>query len=92
MRIDKYLKVSRLAKRRSEAHEALVNGRITREGKPLKPGYEVKIGDVIELHYARKFLTVRILHVPEKVTPKLKDIVMYETVSERRDEPADWLA
>jgi len=92
LRIDKYLKVSRLAKRRSEAHEALVNGRITREGKPLKPGYEVKIGDVIELHYARKFLTVRILHVPEKVTPKLKDIVMYETVSERRDEPADWLA
>ena len=92
MRIDKYLKVSRLAKRRSEAHEALVNGRITRDGKPLKPGYEVKVGDVIELHYARKFLTVRILHVPEKVTPKLKDIVMYETVSERRDEPADWLA
>jgi len=92
LRIDKYLKVSRLAKRRSEAHEALVNGRITREGKPLKPGYEVKIGDVIELHYARKFLTVRILHVPEEETPKLKDIVMYETVSERRDEPADWLA
>jgi len=92
LRIDKYLKVSRLAKRRSEAHEALVNGRITRDGKPLKPGYEVKVGDVIELHYARKFLTVRILHVPEKVTPKLKDIVMYETVSERRDEPADWLA
>jgi ribosomal 50S subunit-recycling heat shock protein len=85
------LKVSRLAKRRSEAHEALVNGRITRDGKALKPGYDVKEGDVIELHYARKFLTVRILHVPEKVTPSLRNVALYEVVDERRDEPADWL-
>ncbi len=92
VRIDKYLKVSRLAKRRSEAHEALVNGRISAHGKPLKPGYDVKVGDVIELHYARKFLTVRILHVPERVTPGLKDIVLYEILAERRDDPADWLA
>ena len=92
MRLDKFLKVSRLAKRRSEAHEALVNGRIARDGKPLKPGYVVKVGDVIELHYARKFLTVRILHVPEKVTPGLKNVEMYEILDERRDEPADWLA
>jgi len=92
LRIDKYLKVSRLAKRRSEAHEALVNGRITRDGKPLKPGYDVKVGDVLELHYARKFLTVRILHVPERVTPGLRDIALYEVLAERKDEPADWLA
>jgi ribosomal 50S subunit-recycling heat shock protein len=92
MRIDKYLKVSRLAKRRSEAHEALVNGRITREGKPLKPGYDVKVGDVLELHYSRKFLTVRILLVPEKVTPGLRDLTLYEVLAERKDEPADWLA
>ncbi len=91
MRIDKYLKVSRLAKRRSEAHDALVNGRIAKDGKPLKPGYDVKVGDVIELHYARKYLTVRILHVPEKVTPALKLIEMYEVVSEKRDDPVDWL-
>ncbi len=92
MRIDKYLKVSRLAKRRSEAHEALVNGRITREGKPLKPGYDVRVGDVIELHYARKFVTVRILLVPEKVTPALRDAIFFEVLAERKDEPADWLA
>ena len=92
MRIDKYLKVSRLAKRRSEAHEALVNGRITLRGQPLKPGYDVKVGDVLELHYARKFLTVRVLLVPLKVTPALKDGIFYEVLSERRDEPADWLA
>ncbi len=92
MRIDKYLKVSRLAKRRSEAHEALVNGRITREGKALKPGYDVRVGDVLELHYARKYLTVRILHVPERVTPALKAVALYEVLGERKDEPADWLA
>jgi ribosomal 50S subunit-recycling heat shock protein len=91
MRIDKYLKVSRLAKRRAEAHEALVNGRIAKDGKPLKPGYEVKAGDVLVLHYARKFLTVRVLHVPERVTPALRTIEMYEVLDERRDEPADWL-
>lgn len=91
MRIDKFLKVSRLAKRRSEAHEALVNGRIARDGKPLKPGYDVKVGDVIELHYARKFVTVRVLLVPEKITPALRDTPLYEVLAERRDEPADWL-
>ncbi len=92
MRIDKYLKVSRLAKRRTEAHEALVNGRIAKDGKPLKPGYDVKVGDVLELHYARKLLTVRVLHVPERVTPALRTIELYEVLAERREEPADWLA
>lgn len=92
MRIDKYLKISRLAKRRSEAHEALVNGRIAKDGKALKPGYDVKVGDVLELHYARKYLTVRVLVVPEKITPALREVTMYEVVSEKRDDPADWLA
>ena len=68
-----------------------MNGRIAKDGKPLKPGYDVKVGDVIELHYARKFLTVRILHVPIKVTPALKLVTMYEVISEKRDDPADWL-
>ncbi|MBC5810234.1 MAG: RNA-binding S4 domain-containing protein [Candidatus Eremiobacteraeota bacterium] len=91
MRVDKFLKVSRLAKRRSEAHEALVAGRITREGRALKPGYEVREGDVIVLHYVRKFLTVRVLHVPLRVTPALRDIPMYEVLEERKDDPVDWL-
>jgi len=91
VRIDKFLKVSRLAKRRSEAHEALVAGRITRDGRALKPGYEVRDGDVLVLHYARKFLTVRVLHVPLRVTPALRDIPLYEVLEERRDDPVDWL-
>jgi ribosomal 50S subunit-recycling heat shock protein len=93
LRIDKYLKISRLAKRRSEAHEALVAGRITREdGRPIKPGYDVKAGDVLILHYTRRVVTVRILEVPERVTPALRKLELYEVLEERRDEPADWLA
>ncbi len=91
MRVDKFLKVSRLAKRRTEAHDALVAGRITKSGVALKPGYDVKAGDVLVLHYARKFLTVRVLLVPERVTPALRDTPLYEVLEERRDEPADWL-
>lgn len=91
MRLDKFLKVSRLAKRRSEAHEALVAGRITRDGRAMKPGYDVKAGDVLVLHYATKYLTVRVLEVPERVTPALRNATLYEVVEERRDDVADWL-
>jgi ribosomal 50S subunit-recycling heat shock protein len=85
------LKVARLAKRRSEAHEALVAGRITHDGRALKPGYEVRLGDVITLHYARKVLTVRVLVVPERVTPALRTLALYEIIEEHREDPADWL-
>jgi ribosomal 50S subunit-recycling heat shock protein len=92
VRLDKFLKVSRLAKRRSEAHDALVAGRITRDGRPMKPGYDVKPGDVLVVHYATKYVTVRVLEVPERVTPRLRDAALYEVLDERRDEPADWLS
>lgn len=49
MRIDKYLKVSRLIKRRSVANEACDNGRIAVNGRPVKASYDVKVGDVIEI-------------------------------------------
>jgi ribosomal 50S subunit-recycling heat shock protein len=91
VRLDKFLKVSRLAKRRSEAHDALVAGRITREGRAMKPGYDVKPGDVLVIHYATKYLTVRVLEVPERITPALRNATLYEILEERRDEPADWL-
>jgi len=84
------MKVSRLAKRRSEAHEALEHGRITRDGKPLKPGYQVKAGDVLEIHYATRFVTVRIREVPLRVTPSVKPTDLYEILDSRRDE-AEWL-
>ena len=90
MRLDKFMKVSRLAKRRSEAHEALEHGRITKDGKPLKPGYQVKSGDELEIHYATKFVTVRIREVPLRVTPAVKPADLYEILQTRKDD-AEWL-
>lgn len=91
MRLDRFLKVSRLSKRRSEAHEATEHGRITKGGKPLKPGYQVKPGDVLEIHYATRFVTVRVREVPERVTPRTQAAELYEILETRKDEPADWL-
>lgn len=88
--MDKFMKVSRLAKRRSEAHEALEHGRITLDGKALKPGYQVKPGDVLEIHYATKYVTVRVREVPLRVTPGVKPADLYELVDSRKDE-AEWL-
>jgi len=85
------MKVARLAKRRTEAHDALVAGRITKDGRTLKPGYDVKSGDVLEIHYATKFLTVRVLQVPLRMLPSTKPVDLYEIVGERRDDPVDWM-
>lgn len=91
MRLDKFMKVSRLSKRRSEAHEAVEHGRITKDGRALKPGYQVKPGDVLEIHYAKKFVTVRVREVPLRTTPGLKAADLYEILTERKDEPAQWV-
>ena len=91
MRLDRFMKVSRLSKRRSEAHEATEHGRITKGGKPLKPGYQVKPGDILEIHYATRFVTVRVREVPLRVTPATVAAELYEVLSTRKDEPADWI-
>jgi ribosomal 50S subunit-recycling heat shock protein len=90
VRLDKFMKVSRLAKRRSEAHEALEHGRITKDGRTLKPGYQVKAGDVLVIHYATKFLTVRVRDVPLRVTPATRAAQLYDIVDSRKDE-SEWL-
>lgn len=93
VRLDKFLKVSRLAKRRSEAKDALDAGRIIEphSGRTLKAGYEVKRGDVLEIHYARKILTVEIIAVPERVVPGIKPVDLYVVLSERKEDPIEWL-
>jgi len=91
LRLDKFLKVSRLAKRRSEAKDGIDAGRITKDGRVLKAGYEVKPGDVLVIHYRTKFLTVRVVDVPERVLPSLRPADLYEIVEERKDDPVDWL-
>jgi ribosomal 50S subunit-recycling heat shock protein len=91
MRLDKFMKVSRLSKRRSEAHEALEHGRITKDGKQLKPAYQVKPGDILVIHYATRIVSVRIREVPLRMTPGVKPADLYEILDTRRDDPAEWV-
>ena len=67
MRLDKYLKVSRLIKRRTVANEACDNGLISVNGKVQRASYEVKVGDQIALQFGSRSLTVEVLSVQETV-------------------------
>ncbi len=67
MRLDKYLKVSRLIKRRTVANEACDNDRVTVNGRPAKASYEVKEGDVIAIQFGARTLKVEVLQVAETV-------------------------
>ena len=65
MRLDKYLKVSRLIKRRTVANEACDNQRVTVNGKVARASYEVKEGDVIAIRFGERILTVEVAAVQE---------------------------
>lgn len=67
MRIDKYLKVSRLIKRRTVANEACEQGRISVNDKEVKPSYDVKIGDVIAIRFGDREVKVRVTAIAEHV-------------------------
>ena len=67
MRLDKYLKVSRLIKRRTVANEACDNGLVTVNGKPARASYEVKEGDQITLRFGVRTVSVVVLSVQETV-------------------------
>ncbi len=67
MRLDKYLKVSRLIKRRSVANEACDNGRVTINDKPAKASANVKEGDIITISFGNKEVRVEVLNVQETV-------------------------
>lgn len=68
MRIDKYLKVSRLIKRRTLANEACETGHVAINGKAAKPGAEVKAGDVVEIRFGGSLTRVEVTSVAEHVT------------------------
>lgn len=67
MRIDKYLKVSRLIKRRTIANEACDAGRISVNGKLVKASYDVKEGDIIEIKMGERLIKVEVLQILEHV-------------------------
>ena len=79
MRLDKYLKVSRLIKRRSFAADACSASRVLLNGKEAKPAKEVKVGDVIEIVYGNNTLKVKVTAIAE--TTKKQDAVdLYEVI------------
>ena len=67
MRLDKYLKVSRLIKRRTVANEACDAGRVSVNGKVARASLEVKVGDVIEIGFGNKDVKVEVLTITETV-------------------------
>lgn len=65
MRLDKFLKVSRIIKRRTVANEAADGGRISVNGKVEKPSYEVKVDDIIEIKFGDKVSKFKIVKIPQ---------------------------
>ncbi len=81
MRIDKFLKVSRILKRRTLAQEAASSGRISVNGRVVKPSYQVKIGDIVEVGFVSGAVKFRILDVKDTVKKEQVDS-LYEILGE----------
>lgn len=83
MRLDKFLKVSRLVKRRTVANEVCASGRVTLNGRPAKPGAEVKAGDILEIAFGQGATKVKILDI--KNTVRKDDAQqLYEIIEQNR--------
>jgi ribosomal 50S subunit-recycling heat shock protein len=76
LRLDKFLQVSRLVKRRTIAQELIAAGRVSLSGRTAKPGTEVRVGDRLELRLGPRVLRVRVLEVPEH--PRIGQPGLYE--------------
>ena len=79
MRLDKYLKVSRLIKRRTVANEACDNGRISVNGRVVKASYEVKVGDRLEIAMGPRVIAVEVVQVAGNVR-KDDAVTMYKEI------------
>lgn len=75
MRIDKFLKMSRVIKRRTVANEIIDSGRVMVNSKVVKPSYEVKIGDIVEVKFGDKVSKFEILKIPEKQIKSMEDVI-----------------
>lgn len=80
MRLDKFLKVSRLIKRRTVANEVSDMGRVFINGNPAKPSKQIKVNDILEIIYHSKTLKVRILRVPEGAISVQEAPTLYEEI------------
>jgi len=88
MRLDKYLKVSRLIKRRTVAKDMVDAGRVKVNGKVAKPGSEIKVGDELEIGFGRRQTRVQIADVKEtiKASEASSLYIMLEGLLETQDE------
>ena len=80
MRIDKFLKVSRILKRRTVANDACSGGRVSVNGKDVKPSYSLKVGDVVEIRFGEGSLKFRVLILKETVK-KEEATSLYEIIN-----------
>ncbi|HGI4546253.1 TPA: RNA-binding S4 domain-containing protein [Streptococcus agalactiae] len=85
MRLDKYLKVSRIIKRRPVAKEVADKGRVKVNGVLAKSSTDLKLNDQVEIHFGNKLLTVKVLEMKDS-TKKEDAIKMYEIINETRIE------
>ena len=67
MRLDKYLKISRIIKRRTVANEACDAGRVNVNGRPAKASYDVKVGDILEIGFGSRIIKAEVLSIAETV-------------------------
>ncbi|WP_105096814.1 RNA-binding S4 domain-containing protein [Streptococcus suis] len=85
MRLDKYLKVSRIIKRRTVTKEVADKGRIKVNGILAKSSTDLKVNDQVEIQFGNKLLTVKVLEMKDS-TKKEDALKMYEIISEKRIE------
>ncbi len=75
MRLDKFLKVARVIKRRTVANEAADSGRVRVNGKTVKPSYDVKVGDIVEITFGNSTSKFEILHIPQTVGKDMPELI-----------------
>ena len=83
MRIDKYLKVARILKRRVVAKELADNGRLFLNGRPAKAAAEVKVGDHIRILFGHREIEIAVLEIAEQVS-KQEALSLYEVIEEKK--------
>ena len=84
MRIDKYLKVSRILKKREVAKQLALNGRLFINGKVAKPASEVEVGDIVKIVFGHREITIKVLDV-RLIASKQQAFEMYEVIEESKE-------
>lgn len=75
MRLDKFLKVSRVIKRRTVANDAADMGRVSVNGRVVKPSYEVKEGDIVEIKFGDKVSKFQIIKIPKVAGKNVEELI-----------------